>query len=273
MDKALEILRIQGAATAAAISIRPATQGKVSAVVEGNIGVIVELNSETDFAAGNELFQSLVRRSIDCIKEGSCNSVSDLLEQNASLRDGFNSAVGAIRENIRLARFQRYVASHDSYLCAYEHAGGKFATLLNLSCSNPEIFKSPVFQSLARDVSMQITALDPQHISREDVPADQFAKELRIELAKEDIASKPEHLREKIAVGRVEKNLAGRVLLTQAYVKDSSKTVADVIQELSALANAPVKIEGFARFALGEAASSQTEAIEGLTLPKINSGQ
>jgi elongation factor Ts len=223
------------------------------------MGVITELNCETDFAAGNEMFKNLMASSIQHIKGSSCADVQGLLNDNSTgrtLNDDFVDAIGAIRENIRLARFEKYVGSPHSYLCSYVHAGGKFAAMLELSCPDTTVFNKSDFKSVAGDLALQITALSPRYVRREDVSAAEIERELRIEMSKADIAAKPEHLRAKIANGRVDKTLSAMVLLEQSFVKDPSKTVGEVLSELSVATGAQITVERFTRYALGEHSSN-----------------
>jgi elongation factor Ts len=257
-EKAIELLRQKGAATAEKKASRTAAEGKVAAFVEGNIGALVEVNCETDFSANNELFLSLVEAARQAIGQEDYTDVEALMAATVNgrtVKETFTEVIGAVRENMRVARFVRYEKSENGYVHAYIHAGGKIGVLIETTCENmANCGARDEFEMFTKDMAMQIAAFAPEFVSRDNVPTHEVENETRIEMGKEDLGNKPEAIREKIVAGRVEKNLATRVLLSQAYVKDSSKTIEELIVELSKKCGGQVAVKRFTRYALGETA-------------------
>ncbi|MCS6999698.1 MAG: translation elongation factor Ts [Bacteroidota bacterium] len=246
MESAIEFLRKKGAASAAKRADRVANEGMVYAVVsaDGKQAAIVEVNCETDFVGRNEQFGAFVRAIADAIL--ATGAVSGETLWNYSLGD---KTLGNLRDETLLKFNERIELRRAEYLqttgtlTAYNHAGNRLAVVVEVNATIP-----PDTQ-LLRDLAMQIAAMNPQYISREDVPAEVVAKELEIgtEQALQD-GKKPE-IAERIARGRLEKFYQEQCLLEQMFVKDSAKTVADVVKQLGE----GVAIVRFLRYALGEA--------------------
>ena len=254
-QKAVEILRQKGAATAEKKASRAAAEGKVASVLENGIGALVEVNCETDFTGNNEKFLSLVEGAQKVVIAQDYADVDAFMQAGYNgrpLKELFTDVITAVRENMKVARFVRYTPSANGYVHAYIHAGGKIGVLIETACDNASALSNETFTTFTKDMAMQIAAFAPEFVSRSEVPADEVENEIRIEMGKEDIQKKPEAMRGKIVEGRVEKNLATRVLLSQAYVKDSSKTIAQLIEDLSGSLGGTVTIRRFTRYALGE---------------------
>jgi elongation factor Ts len=257
IDKAVEILRQKGAATAEKKASRATAEGKVAARTQGKSAILVEVNCETDFSANNERFLNLVSTIADTAIAQPYDSVEALLA--ASIAEGtvknlLTDTIGAVKENMGIARTVRFELAGEGLLHTYLHGAGKIGVLLEMTCNNAASVNNPAFAATAKDIAMQIAAYAPEFVSRDEIPADITAEETRIEMGKEDLQNKPEAIRAKIVEGRVEKNLAGRVLLLQEFVKDPSKKVGDVIAELSKTVNDTVTLTRFVRYALGETA-------------------
>jgi elongation factor Ts len=257
-EKAIELLRQKGAATAEKKATRTAAEGKIAAYVENGVGALVEVNCETDFSANNELFLGLVeaaRQAVGAQNHTDVESVMAASVNGRPLKETFTEVIGAVRENMKVARFVRYEQSENGYVHAYIHGAGKIGVLIETACANmAQCHAKAEFETFTKDMAMQIAAFAPEFISRDDVPADEVANETRIEMGKEDLQNKPEEIRAKIVAGRVEKNLATRVLLSQAYVKDPSKTIAELMVELGKKTGGEVSILRFTRYGLGETA-------------------
>ncbi len=254
-EKAVEILRQKGAATAEKKASRAAAEGKVASVLENGVGALVEVNCETDFTGNNEKFLSLVEAAQAVVMQGEFDDVDAFMQADYNgrpLKELFTDVITAIRENMKVARFVRYTPSENGYVHAYIHAGGKIGVLIETACENASALSNEAFTTFTKDMAMQIAAFAPEFVFRDQVPADEVANETRIEMGKEDIQKKPEAMRGKIVEGRVEKNLSSRVLLSQAYVKDGGKSIAQLIEELSGSLGGKVSIRRFTRYALGE---------------------
>jgi elongation factor Ts len=262
--RAMEILRQKGAATAEKKSDRATGEGQIQAVVlnDGAVGALVEVNCETDFSAKNDRFITLVNAIAQAAAEKECANAEAVLEapyQEVTLKTLLTDTVGAVKENMTLTRFVRYdLQGKPGLVHAYIH-GGRIGVLIEASLQTAANASKPEFRQLVKDLAMQIAASAPEFVNRSDIPDNIIAEEKRVELGKEDILSKPEAMREKIVVGRIEKNLAQRVLLLQPFVKDPSVIVEALIAETSKKVDDTISIVRFSRYVLGETSSAQPE--------------
>ena len=243
-DKAIDYLREKGIAKAAKKAGRIASEGVVAAASDGKTACIVEINSETDFVAKNENFLALVKKIAEHIV--ACKP-ADMDALNASQMDGktvaevMTEAVASIGEKLSLRRFEVYT-SEDGKLATYIHMGGKIGVIVELSGGADE---------LGKDVAMQIAAAKPQCIGRDDVDADALAHEREV-LRKQALEEgKPEKIVEKMVDGRINKYYKEVCLVEQEFVKDSDKTIKDIL--------GGVEVRRFARFEMGEGLEKKNE--------------
>ena len=243
-DKAIDYLREKGIAKAAKKAGRIASEGVVAAASNGSTACIVEVNSETDFVAKNENFQNLVKKIAEHIV---ATKPADMDALNASELDGktvadvMTEAVASIGEKLSLRRFEVYT-SEDGKLATYIHMGGKSGVIVELSGGEDE---------LGKDVAMQIAAAKPQCISRADVDTDALAHEREV-LRKQALEEgKPEKIVEKMVDGRINKYYKEVCLVEQEFVKDSDKTIKDIL--------GGVEVRRFARFEMGEGLEKKNE--------------
>ena len=243
-DKAIDYLREKGIAKAAKKAGRIASEGVVAAASDGSTACIVEVNSETDFVAKNENFQALVKKIAEHIV---ATKPADMDALNASELDGktvaevMTEAVASIGEKLSLRRFEVYT-TEDGKLATYIHMGGKIGVIVELSGGEDE---------LGKDVAMQIAAAKPQCIGRDDVDADALAHEREV-LRKQALEEgKPEKIVEKMVDGRINKYYKEVCLVEQEFVKDSDKTIKDIL--------GGVEVRRFARFEMGEGLEKKNE--------------
>ena len=243
-DKAIDYHREKGIAKAAKKAGRIASEGVVAAASNGSTACIVEVNSETDFVAKNENFQALVKKIAEHIV---ATKPADMDALNASELDGktvadvMTEAVASIGEKLSLRRFEVYT-SEDGKLATYIHMGGKIGVIVELSGGEDE---------LGKDVAMQIAAAKPQCISRADVDSDALAHEREV-LRKQALEEgKPEKIVEKMVDGRINKYYKEVCLVEQEFVKDSDKTIKDIL--------GGVEVRRFARFEMGEGLEKKNE--------------
>lgn len=243
-DKAIDYLREKGIAKAAKKAGRIASEGVVAAASDGNTACIVEINSETDFVAKNENFQTLVKKIAEHIV--ACKP-ADMDALNASQMDGktvaevMTEAVASIGEKLSLRRFEVYT-TEDGQLATYIHMGGKIGVIVELSGGDA---------TLGKDVAMQIAAAKPQCIGRDDVDQEALAHEREV-LRKQALEEgKPEKIVEKMVDGRINKYYKEVCLVEQEFVKDSDKTIKDIL--------AGVEVRRFARFEMGEGLEKKNE--------------
>ncbi len=243
-DKAIDYLREKGIAKAAKKAGRIASEGVVAAAAAGNTAAIVEVNSETDFVAKNENFQNLVKKIAEHIV---ATKPADMDALNASQLDGktvaevMTEAVASIGEKLSLRRFEVYT-TESGKLATYIHMGGKIGVIVELSGGD---------EALGKDVAMQIAAAKPQCIGRDDVDQEALAHEREV-LRKQALEEgKPEKIVEKMVDGRINKYYKEVCLVEQEFVKDSDKTIKDIL--------AGVEVRRFARFEMGEGLEKKNE--------------
>ena len=243
--KAIDWLREKGISKAEKKAGRIAAEGAVAAYVsaDAKVGVLVEVNCETDFAAGNEQFRTLEKKIAEHIAKA---APADLDALNASEIDGktvatlVTEATATIGEKISLRRFIRYEST--GHIASYIHMGGKIGVLLDLTGGD---------EALGKDVAMQIAAANPLAIDRSGVDAAALEHEKEV-LRKQALEEgKPEKIVDKMVEGRIKKYYKEVCLMEQAFIKDSDKTVADVLGD--------VKVTAFTRYQLGEGIEKKQE--------------
>ena len=246
-DKAMDFLREKGLATAEKKAGRIAAEGMVDILVDGNVGAMVEVNSETDFVAKNEEFQELVKNIATQVIATNPADVDALLASEfagsgATIKDMLTEKIAKIGENMNLRRFARF----DGNVVGYIHMGGRIGVMVNVECAD---FNDEAKEA-ARDVAMHIAAMNPAYLDEASVPAEDLEKEKHFILAqmKEDPknANKPENILEKMLTGKINKFFEQNCVTKQAFVKDDSLSVEKF------LAAKGVKLVDFVRFEKGE---------------------
>ena len=252
MDAAIEFLREKGLAQQAKKASRIAAEGLVLSAAYGNVGVVVELNSETDFVANSDIFKELVGKVAKVIADQNPADVDALLacsENGVTVADMIQEVFLAVRENIKVRRFERY----EGVVSTYVHAGGKIGVMVKFDTTAAD---NDTFKEMAKDVAMQIAAVNPQYLSKESVPADVVEHEKNILVAqmKEDpkMANKPEQVLGKIVEGRMGKFFSETCLLEQEFVKDGDYTVAKYIASKAKEIGSDISVVSFVRFEKGE---------------------
>lgn len=248
MEEAIDILRKKGAATAAKRADKAADEGVIATAVadDHKAAAMVEINCETDFVARNEQFTTFATALATLVLEKNPSNEEDLLklEMNGmTVEQGLNELLAKFSERIGVRRFVRMETS-DGFLSDYVHGGSRLAVLVELAGIDGENGVR-----VARDVAMQVAAMNPQHVSRDEVSEATLERER--EIYREQLAGekKPAEIIEKIITGRVEKYYEESVLLEQSFVKDSSKSVTEVLKA----EGEGVTVRSFTRFNLGEA--------------------
>jgi len=249
-EKAIEYLRKKGAAIAAKRAEKTANEGVIATKVsdDNKYGVIVEVNCETDFVAKSEDFSNLVNQVVSKAFDSRVMSIDQLLEKNPEVNTLVNEVMGKVGEKTEIRRLASFQVDN-GYVVDYIHMGSKLGVLLkfeNVNSSDSDL------ASLAKDISMQIAAMNPICVYREQVPSDLIEKEMEIykELARKE--GKPENILEKIAQGRLNKFYQENCLVEQTFVKDNSKSISDLISEYNKKNNKEIKISEFKRFHLGD---------------------
>lgn len=251
MAAAIDELRKKGAASAAKRSDRSANEGLIMAKTteNGKTAVIVEVNCETDFVGRNQEFIDYGEIIADALLKNDAEDVASLMKLkygNDTVEGIHNGILAKFAEKIEIRRFEKI--SSKGFISAYIHAGSKLAVLIELDLDNPtEKSKGQI-----RDIAMQIAAMNPSFVDRSKVTQDVIDKEIAIYKEQAITEGKPQQMAERIAQGRLDKFYGDACLVEQVFVKDSKKTVKDVVAEISADAGSEVKILSFRRYFLGE---------------------
>lgn len=255
-DAAVEWLRVKGLSSAAKKADRIAAEGTVFAQVVGNTGVLLEINSETDFVARNDGFRALVQDVAHHVLNA-VNVVGDILEQTfhknptKKVGDMLKEAIATIGENIVIRRFEKYNASANTLVHTYIHGEGKIGVMIEVTASTPAAVSNPELKTFAQDVALHIAAMNPMAISSEQIPADVVAKEKEILTAKNLESGKKPEMIEKIVDGQIRKFLAENCLMDQSFVKNPDMKVSDLAKSVGKTIGADVTIKRFVRFELG----------------------
>ena len=235
VDKACDWLREKGIAKAAKKADRIAAEGLTCIKINGNKGIIVEVNCETDFVAKSDAFIELVKEVTENIIN---NGYKTIEEAKAATESFFTDATVKLGEKLSLRRFDYLEGEH---LGSYTHNGGKISVLITLKEENP---------ALAKGIAMSIVANNPKYITEKDIPSDviENEKKIQIEAAKNDdkLKNKPEQALVKIIEGKVHKVFSEVTLVEQDYILDPSKTVKQILEENK---NEVIK---FVRYQVGE---------------------
>ena len=253
-EKAIEILRKKGAAVAAKRAERTANEGIVLTRIynNGKSAAILEVNCETDFVAKSDEFINFTNFALDLIVEKQPADVPSLLELSKNgkkVSEELNALIGKIGEKIEISRFAVENAE-TGLIVDYIHAGSKLGVLIK--SDNIPVEKAAELQSILKDIAMQIAAMRPLSIYRDEVDKSVVEKEVEIykELARKE--GKPEQILEKIAVGKLNKFYEENCLFEQAFVKDNTKKISSLIDDFNKANSAEAKLVKFRRFHLSD---------------------
>lgn len=258
-EEAIEWLRKKGLASAAKKAGRIAAEGTVFAQVKNNVGVLVEINSETDFVAKNDGFKNFVQDIADHVV-ATKGDTADILNQtiakaSTTVSEYLKEVIAKIGENIVVRRAARYEANN-SLVHTYIHGEGKIGVLIEVGTTNPT---SADVKTFAQDIALHIAAMNPMAISSEQIPADVVSKEKEILKAKNLEQGKKAEMIDKIVDGQIRKFLSENCLVDQAFVKNPDLRVSDYMKETAKKAGGDVTIKRFARFELGEGIEKKKE--------------
>lgn len=252
MDKAVEFLREKGLATAAKKAGRIAAEGLVNASVFGNVGVVVEINTETDFVAKNADFQKFVSSVAECIAKTNPADVEALkntkLNDTQTVGEALTEKIATIGENMNLRRFERYEGVNEAYV----HGGGRIGVLVNFKLGDDAKAADETFKAAAKDIAMQIAAVMPRYVKEDEVPAEVVEKEKEILKAQALNEGKPEAIVEKMVGGRIKKFYKEVCLVDQPYIKDGDMSVAQFLKNVGNEIGTTVEVVKFARLEKGE---------------------
>ncbi|MCI8293469.1 MAG: elongation factor Ts [Hespellia sp.] len=266
IDAAIEFLRKNGQAKAEKKAGRIAAEGIVQTVVrDDKVAAIVEVNSETDFVAKNEEFRSFVDAVVNQAADSDAADIDAFMaetwaqDSNMTVKDALVAKVAVIGENLNIRRFDKVVT--DGCVVSYIHGGGRIGVLVEADTDvvNDEI------KTCLKNVAMQVAAMNPKYVSREEVSQEYMDHEKEILLAaakkenEESKKPKPDNIIEKMIVGRLNKELKEICLLDQVYVQDSDLTVAKYVDKVAKENSANVTVKKFIRFETGEGLEKKSE--------------
>lgn len=243
LNVAVDILRKKGAATAAKKATREAREGVIAQYIapNGRLGVLVEVNCETDFVARNDMFRALA--------EDVARKLAN--DPSASLDADREAAVAKLRENIKIPRHARMEVTGNGLVAAYIHTGAKVGVLVEVGAGKESTVANEEFKQLVKDITLQIAASSPITVTRDQIPAEVIDKEK--EIAAEQVKNKPPQAIAKIVEGKLEKFYQMSCLVDQAFVKKNCEiAVKDHIAEVSKQLADEISIRRFVRFQVGE---------------------
>ncbi|MEO8398454.1 MAG: translation elongation factor Ts [Ignavibacteriaceae bacterium] len=250
IQKAIEILRKKGASVAAKRAEKSANEGLVLTNIfdNGKKGVIVEVNCETDFVAKSEDFTNFANEVLKTVSEKEPKNVEDLLNSNGDLKIKMTDVLGKVGEKIEISRFA-IEKTENGLIVDYVHLGSKLGVIVkfdNVSKAKDELAE------IGKDIAMQVAAMKPITVYREEVHKDTINKEIEIykELAKKE--GKPEQILDKIATGKLNKFYQENCLFEQMFIKDNSKHVSDLIKDFNSKNGTEAKLILFHRFHLSD---------------------
>ena len=274
MDKAVEWLREKGLAKAAKKAGRIAAEGMSYALSENGVGVVVEVNCETDFCAKSELFVAFVKDIAKVVLDNAPADVDALMNckypgSDLTVAETLPEKVMSIGENLQVRRFVRYA---ENTSVVYVHGGGKIGVLVNLAVEG-----GIDVTEIGKDVAMQIAALNPRFWDKSQVSEEILAEEKKIALALMDadpkMAGKPEAVKEKIVMGKMNKFYEENCLLQQEFVKDGSFSVEKYMASAAKALGGSVKFVDAVRFMTGEGIEKKVDDFAAEVAAQLNMGK
>ncbi|MEH2056163.1 MAG: translation elongation factor Ts [Nostoc sp.] len=266
IDEAIDWLRKKNLVSAGKKSDRIAAEGLVETYIQpsGRVGVLIEVNCQTDFVARNEAFKALVKNLAK--QAATADSVESLLAQpyieneTGTVEEFIKQTIATLGENIQVRRFVNFAIAEGTQgvVDSYIHTGGRVGVLVELGTQFESVAANSEFQTLARNAAMQVAACpNVEYVSVDQIPAEVAQKEKDIEMGKDDLANKPDNIKEKIVQGRIEKRLKELTLLDQPYIRDQSISVEDLLKQAKAQLGGDIQVTRFVRYILGEGIDKQ----------------
>ena len=267
MEEATKILRKKGLAAAGKKAGRITAEGAVQSYVGDSLGVLVEVNCETDFVGRNENFRHFAEEVAKVIAHSKAGSVDALNNEpwpgDATDEDGQTvgqhvlSMIGSIKENITIRRFVRYEGAANAVLSSYIHAGGKIGVLVELVATSGE--KNARMNEIAKDVAMHIAALEPRFVRRDEVTQKDLDTEREIARDAAAKSGKPENIIEKMVTGKMDKFYGEACLLEQPYIRNDKQTVNEYLAASGKESGCAYTVTRFTRYKLGEGIEKKSD--------------
>lgn len=263
MEQAIEYLRKNGQAKAEKKSGRVAAEGLVKVLVKDDkVASIVEVNSETDFVAKNAEFQSFTDDVAEQAISTKANNIDEFLaetwlkDDTKTVNDALNEKIAVIGEKLNIRRFEK-VEIDNGIVVSYLHGGGRIGVLVE---AETDVINDAIKEAV-KNVAMQVAAISPKYVSRDEVSQEHIAHETEIlkAQAKNENPDKPDNIIEKMIIGRLNKELKEVCLLDQVYVKDGDLTVGKYLAQVEKENNAKINVKRFVRFETGEGIEKKEE--------------
>ena len=251
MEEARTILRKKGLAAATKKAGRVTAEGAVQAYTSGNVGVLVEINCETDFVARTDQFRQFADDIAKRIAKSKAKTVEELASEpwnGETVAQQTQAIIAKIGENVTIRRFERYEAAPGATIGTYIHAGGKIGVMVELVANN----KNDRAGEVARDVAMHVAAAEPRFVRREDVTQKDIDSEREIARDQAAKSGKPENIVEKMVAGKINKFYGEACLLEQPYIRNDKQSVSDYLQTAGKEAGCAYTVTRFVRYKLGE---------------------
>ncbi|MBH8561019.1 elongation factor Ts [Nostoc sp. CENA67] len=266
IEQAIDWLRKKNLVSAGKKSDRIAAEGLVDTYIQpdGRVGVLIEVNCQTDFVARNEAFKALVKNLAK--QAATADSVESLLAQpyiedeSLTVEEFIKQSIVNLGENIQLRRFVNFALAEGTpgVVDSYIHTGGRVGVLVEANSQTESAAANEEFQNLARNAAMQVAACpNVEYVSVDQIPDEVVQKEKDIEMGRDDLGNKPQNIKEKIVQGRIEKRLKELTLLDQPYIRDQSISVEDLVKQVKGKVGEDIQVRRFIRYVLGEGIEKQ----------------
>ncbi len=267
MEKAVEFLREKGLAAAAKKAGRIAAEGLVAVSIsdDGKTGVMVEVNSETDFVSKNPIFREYVDKVLAHAAESKATNMDEFMVEAWKFGEGEtveqaqSQQIAVIGEKLSIRRFQKFNKVNHGKLISYIHGGGRIAVVVDVICEKDDA----AIDEMGKNIAMQVAALNPKFLCKEDISADFIEKEREILKAQAmndpKDSKKPENIIDKMIEGRLQKEFKEFCLIEQPYVKDNDMTVKQYVESIAKQVGAPIMVAGYVRFETGEGLEKKEE--------------
>ncbi|MBF0212670.1 MAG: elongation factor Ts [Magnetococcales bacterium] len=260
LEAAVDWLRKKGIASASKKSGRVAAEGKVVVAAGGNQGLLLEVNSETDFAAKNEKFISFANTAVQVGLEAKVSDVELLAGlpypgTGRSVGEELTAMISSVGENMNLRRVARLEAAQ-GVVVGYLHMGGKIGTLVSLES---EAADQDALRELGKKIAMHVAASTPLYLNREQVPNSDLERERSVLADQARASGKPESIIDKMVQGRLSKFYADNCLVEQPFIMDPEQAVQAVVDGVAKSVGASIRVSGFARFMMGEGLQKREE--------------
>lgn len=268
IEKSIEWLRQKGIASAGKKSDRIAAEGLVDTYIEpsGRVGNLLEVNCQTDFVARNEAFKSLVQSLAK--QAANSENIDSLLaspyieDQSIKVEEYIKQMIAQLGENMRVRRFVTFALEDgkQGVVDSYIHTGGRVGVLVELACDSESAATNEDFKTLARNIAMQIAACpNVEYVNVDQIPTEIVQKEKEIEMGRDDLAKKPDNIKEKIVQGRIDKRLKEMTLVDQPFIRDQSIAIEDLIKQTGKQLGTSIQVNRFVRYILGEGIEKQED--------------